>query len=282
MILFVFEGQKRKPALFRSLERVILPEGNERIICSYGNNIHALYQTMTGNGQAENDEYFDLVSILREKAFSDPENPLNQIRSSSDISETYLFFDYDIHHQTRDKSSTIEENTAHIEKMLDFFDNETENGKLFISYPMIEAILYTKKLPDRLFHTYSIPVCEISSFKAKASAFSFYGNLDFISFRMNRKGILTDCSDQKKAETIKTNWFHLIRQNVEKARLIVSGILALPENKEEISQMNIYSGQQERQINTGEIAILDSLSLFAYEYLRPEYLQLESEQNSQT
>lgn len=67
MILFVFEGQKREPALFRSLERVILPESNERIICSYGNNIHALYQTMTQNGKADEDEYLDLVSILRER-----------------------------------------------------------------------------------------------------------------------------------------------------------------------------------------------------------------------
>lgn len=282
MILFVFEGQKREPALFRSLERVILPESNERIICSYGNNIHALYQTMTQNGKADEDEYLDLVSILRERAFSDPDNPLNQISSSSDISEIYLFFDYDIHHQSRDRNSTIEDNTAHIEKMLAFFDNETENGKLFISYPMIEAILYTKKLPDKLFHTYNIPVSETGSFKAKASEFSFYGNLDFISFRMNRKGILTDYPDQKKAGTVKSNWFHLIRQNVEKARFIVSGILAIPENKDEISQMKIYSGQQVRQLDTGEIAILDSLSLFAYEYLRPDYLQLTSEQNSQT
>ena len=94
--------------------------------------------------------------------------------------------------------------------------------------------------------------------------------------------ILTDYTDQKKAGTVKSNWFHLIRQNVEKARFIVSGILAIPENKDEISQMKIYSGQQVRQLDTGEIAILDSLSLFAYEYLRPDYLQLTSEQNSQT
>lgn len=56
----------------------------------------------------------------------------------------------------------------------------------------------------------------------------------------------------------------------------------MPEDKDEISQMKIYSSQKARQVDTGKIAILDSLSLFAYEYLRPEYLKLTSEQDSQT
>lgn len=32
--------------------------------------------------------------------------------------------------------------------MLDFFSDETENGKLYINYPMIESLKYTKEIPD--------------------------------------------------------------------------------------------------------------------------------------
>ena len=33
-----------------------------------------------------------------------------------------------------------------IKEMLQFFDNETENGMLYISYPMVEAIRHYKDM----------------------------------------------------------------------------------------------------------------------------------------
>lgn len=31
---------------------------------------------------------------------------------------------------------------------MDYFSDETENGKLYINYPMIESLKYTKEIPD--------------------------------------------------------------------------------------------------------------------------------------
>jgi hypothetical protein len=56
--------------------------------------------------------------------------------SRNDFSEVYLFFDYDAH-QTNVGNADAE-NVLH--QMLENFDNETENGKLYISYPMVEAL----------------------------------------------------------------------------------------------------------------------------------------------
>ena len=53
-----------------------------------------------------------------------------------DFSEGYLFFDYDGHQKNLSK---YDEKDA-LEQMLMSFDNETENGKLYISYPMVEAL----------------------------------------------------------------------------------------------------------------------------------------------
>ena len=47
-----------------------------------------------------------------------------------------MFFDYDAH-QTNLKKENDEDVVA---RMLESFDNETENGKLYISYPMVEAL----------------------------------------------------------------------------------------------------------------------------------------------
>lgn len=43
MILFVFEGEKREPELFRAIEKLFF-KGSQHIVCSFGNNIYELYQ----------------------------------------------------------------------------------------------------------------------------------------------------------------------------------------------------------------------------------------------
>ena len=56
--------------------------------------------------------------------------------SRDDFSEVFLFFDYDAHQTNLGKSDDVDV----INQMLESFDNETENGKLYISYPMVEAL----------------------------------------------------------------------------------------------------------------------------------------------
>lgn len=46
MILFVFEGNKREPDLFRSIQRLYFPNKEEQIVCSYNNNIYQLYKDL--------------------------------------------------------------------------------------------------------------------------------------------------------------------------------------------------------------------------------------------
>ncbi len=38
MILFVFEGKEREPSLYKTLERLYMPKGNDNIICTFNNN----------------------------------------------------------------------------------------------------------------------------------------------------------------------------------------------------------------------------------------------------
>lgn len=75
-----------------------------------------------------------------------------------------------------------------ISEMLDMFDNETENGKLYINYPMVEAIRYTKHLPDSMFYTYIVSrqQCRDISFKNMADCFSDYKSLDFLTLNTRR------------------------------------------------------------------------------------------------
>ena len=124
MILFVFEGAEREPRVFRTLERLFFGQG-ERIVCSFGNNIYELYrqlQEFDGDG--------DIVSILRENRADLPEGV-----KTSDFSEIYLFFDYDF----QNENLTLEEMNVRLREMLAMFKDETDNGKLYVSYPMVES-----------------------------------------------------------------------------------------------------------------------------------------------
>lgn len=62
MILFVFEGVKREPDLFRTIQRLYFSNRKEQIVCSYNNNIYQLYKDLQ-----EYDGDGDIVSLLMEK-----------------------------------------------------------------------------------------------------------------------------------------------------------------------------------------------------------------------
>ena len=131
MILFVFEGVKREPDLFRTIQRLYFSNREEQIVCSYNNNIYQLYKDLQ-----EYDGDGDIVSLLMEKFASQKDNPLKDIDRSADISEIYLFFDYDFHN----RNLSLEEINRQVKEMLETFNNETEYGKLYIDYPMVESI----------------------------------------------------------------------------------------------------------------------------------------------
>ena len=59
MILFVFEGVKREPDLFRTIQRLYFSNRKEQIVCSYNNNIYQLYKDLQ-----EYDGDGDIVSLL--------------------------------------------------------------------------------------------------------------------------------------------------------------------------------------------------------------------------
>ena len=94
MILFVFEGVKREPDLFRTIQRLYFSNREEQIVCSYNNNIYQFYKDLQ-----EYDGDGDIVSLLMEKFASQKDNPLKGIDRSADISEIYLFFDYGFHNR---------------------------------------------------------------------------------------------------------------------------------------------------------------------------------------
>ena len=255
MILFVFEGKRREPDIFRTLEYLFFPKG-QTIVCSFGNNIYELYRQLKALGGGG-----DIVSILREKYENSPDSPFSPDTKSSDFSEIFLFFDYDF----QNRNLTMEQMNRQISEMLDLFNDETDNGQLYINYPMIEAIRYTKELPDSHFSDYCVSRtdCHDKGFKDLAQQFSAYGSLDFIVLDFRK------APSEKKVSIVKQNWALLERQNVVKANWICNGELDIPVDKETISQQRIFESQLSQFIvPKNEVSILSAFPLFKFNYFK--------------
>ena len=257
MILFVFEGENREPELFATIQKMFFPRDNERITYSFGNNIYELY-----NELSKLDDAGDLVSLLQERCSGQADNPFEGL-NSSDFSEIYLFFDYDF----QNKNLELAEINRQLKEMLSIFNDETEYGKLYINYPMIESIRYTKELPDANYYEYVVSRAECSGFKKLAADFSAYSSLDFIL--IDSRNDVSELSE-KKLKSLRDNWEHLKKQNVNKANYICHGKNEAPNKKEEVSQEQIFESQLQKHVNKkqSEVAILNAFPLFLYEYFK--------------
>ncbi len=130
-IAFIVEGEAREPAIIRNMKSFFFKGDQIKIITlSAAENIYMLWKTLK-----EDDFETDIIEVLRE---SSPEAAESlQGLSRENFAEIYLFFDYDGHQVNLGEGT---DGRQVLTEMLANFDNETENGKLYISYPMVEAL----------------------------------------------------------------------------------------------------------------------------------------------
>ncbi|MCR5569450.1 MAG: hypothetical protein K6G31_09275 [Paludibacteraceae bacterium] len=203
----------------------------------------------------DKDESIDIVSLLKEKG------ALSEITSVSDVSEVYLFFDYDFQNENFGK----DEIDRMLGEMLSYFSDETANGKLYINYPMVESIRYFKSLDDPDYYTYLVTRtdCDNDGFKSKTHEFSCQKSLDFLTFQERRK------PSEKELETRRQNWLALKNLNVRKANYICSGDFECPRDKDSINQTNLFNNQLEKYVlPLDSVSIVNAFPLFLYEYFK--------------
>lgn len=246
MILFVFEGGKSEPVIFDSIEKLFL-SGEKLCIFKCGFDLPTLYSRLK-----ECDEDLFRTLPLKENGITIPEGK----RIDTLFSQVFLFFDYDFqNHMGLEKLNGI------LDEMLEFFSDETENGKLYINYPMVESLKYTKDLPDDDYYKYvaTRQECVDHLFKGNAEQFAY----------SKAKGYrFIDLSKTEKTTVLK-NWEYLKLQNIKKANYIISGNNKIPDDKQDFNQLDIFEAQKTKYVATSDnVAVLNSFPLFLYDYLK--------------
>lgn len=217
--LFVFEGEKQERQYLHIFLEALSINVN-RIEIAFCTHIYALHKKL------EESINLDTFELLKEECTA-LKNSTDYDRD--DIARIYLFFDYDGHVSGADDKK--------IQKMLKVFDNETEEGKLFLSYPMLEA------LGDKS-----------ANFKntiAKIQTGGLYKS--------------TSRSVGELAELPIGEFKELVCKHLKKANYLVNGRHQIPSNL--IEQFDIFTKQLNQHITpNGEVIVLSALPLFYLDY----------------
>ena len=237
-VLCIFEGQKREHDYFSSLQRALLNDVDV-IKCSYGNDIFELYD------EIKDDDDLNIVDVIRDSK-SCPENKvLLEGFSSDDINQVYLFFDMECHDDKYLAKKLF--------SMLNRFSQEDDTGKLFISYPMLEAL---RDIPS------------IDSFiKVMIDAKDCSGK---VYKKLSADRGMNKYSQIKKLTA--SDWRSLIKINVEKANYIVNYNIHCDHCCE---QVEILSSQVKKLEEIDSIYVLSAFPLFAYYHIPKDTLSLK-------
>lgn len=223
-ILLIVEGKETEPRILGNTSHGLLSLiGADYEIVPFSNPIYELYDSY------KKGEYDDIVSYLRsEKRLSIDSN----ILSKNAFSAIYLVFDYEPHYHKYSDDKIID--------MLQTFNNETELGKLYINYPMVEAYYDLRKLPDDGFNDRCV-------------------NLDGFNGKKYKKEV--NLSTKLKKNNIKEkDLCYIIMHNYNKSKIITNC------NELLIDYDKILKEQIKKKNKENRIYVLSTLALLPMDY----------------
>jgi hypothetical protein len=236
-ILLVFEGGKTEPSIFDNIKSVFFKNQDRKrmIYAIFGANILKLWKEL--NEAPDFDTVVMLRDIVRNK------DDLKGI-DRNNVSEIHLFFDFEGHLPEQPPNA----HCAIICEMLAFFDEETDHGKLWISYPMVEALKHTYKDLTRCFDCIQ-DINDNTRYKEKVGKISDFQDTRYYTF---------------------PDWHRIIAVNTRKAVCLVNCGYSVPayiEASSVLKQARIFEAQKRRFIlSNSSVVVLSSFPFFLLYY----------------
>lgn len=247
-ILFVFEGRQTEDNIVSKLEKNFMG-ATFAVKSVFGADIYQLYRRLK-------EEYFDIdmVTLLKER--SEYNRRVLADYDNDSFAYVYFFFDYDGH-----ATNASDEQIA---EMLRFFNNETENGKLFISYPMVEAIKHFKDA--KTFKSLAVK-CKRRNCKHLDTC----PDRDYCLAEPHYKTLVPTDNDRDIAKLdSKEKWKCLIQAHLCKGNLLVNKTYQIP--SELITQGDIFKEQMKQYISQHCpcLSVLSAFPFFVQDYFGAE------------
>lgn len=231
-LLFITEGDVDEPAFIDKVFEKCYPNVEYKYY-SYSTTIHTLTSLLfTENNEI--DEFLDIKKVLKENEKVE----YKKEKLSEDYSDIILVFDFDPHY---DKPQF-----ERIGKMLKFFNDSTNNGKLYINYPMMQSYKHIKSYFDEEFKDREIEVSKCSKYKEL----------------VGKESILKDLRKYQYPIIMKLIGFHL-----KKVNYMINGNYIIP-SYEEFYKLNLYDIYkiQCKLKDTNKVSILNTFVFNIIEY----------------
>ncbi len=241
--LFIVEGEDRDYRFIVNLTQLFFNAKQQfkTIHLPAKQNIFMLYQ------QLKEDEFeTDLVELLRERV-EGAQKILEGIRRQ-DISEVYLFFDADLQEDNLDDKHH-KDVLCILREMLEVFDNETEQGRLYISYPMVEA-LYDYQ--EGTCEAYSDCYCPVSTLK---------------NYKRNAGENNPNASRHLNIEM----WKIILKDYIQRIECLFGGEIEYEDYRNRISPLTIFLEQLRLIQELDSLFVLSAFPEFLFDYFRKSF-----------
>lgn len=258
--LFILEGPTDIKFIHR-LEQAFLGERNA-IKCAFEGELYQLYRQIKDAGVYS----LDIVNLLKERNSRNAKLLKGYTRDS--FAYTYLFFDYDAHSTCADDDK--------LREMLEFFNNDTENGMLYISYPMVEAIRHYHDFESFRDLTVKCKRARTKDIdKNKCPSVNSCTDIDACVNELHYKTLVAKDSDKRLSNMNNFNlstWKELINAHLCKANYLINNSYTLPNNL--ISQSDIFNKQLDKYIKQycPHVAVLSAFPLFVLDCFGCEFI----------
>lgn len=250
-IVAITEGVKTEKQILENIESLYFKkQGMNFKILPFKTNIYELWKTLK-----DDDFETNVVEVLKEKE-QDAYEKLKDIEIEK-IPEVYLFFDYDGHAASNSKIPESEVENV-IQEMLEVFSNETEEGKIYISYPMVESIK-DLRVEDSCNRRCKVMAKENINYKSLVHSVTDFQDLTSLKFE---------------------DWKKIISHNLKKANCILCGECKEDDNyvipkyeiyESDFNQQKIFEKQKLLIVQKGIIFVLSSFPFFLVDYFGKDF-----------
>jgi len=154
-VLFIVEGERTEVSILKKINTILECCGDYHIY-SYKTAIYELYEEL------RIDENLELQLTLKSKTLNNDERTILEMRFVA----IFLIFDFDPQHHKFSCES--------LKKMLSYFSDSSDKGKLYINYPMFESHRHLKTMPDLEFIHSTIRLEQVRDYKRLVGKESSY------------------------------------------------------------------------------------------------------------
>ncbi len=169
-ILFIVEGKNDEPRFIKQLLSKCSPSSHFNIY-SYEANLHMLASRLEKDYSDFEEAELDILLFL--KSYEDKHKEI----FNNKYTDVFLIFDFEPQHPDLHFDT--------IQKMIRYFNQSDERGKLFINYPMMQSYRHLSALPDKDFLNSKLLKEDFLHYKEIVSCQSFNNDIftyDYLVF----------------------------------------------------------------------------------------------------